>query len=95
MIFFDIPLLYCYTKPNSLIIYCLSSGDMYFFFGAFISSFYNSLGDFLETFGILSAILISIKSPVTSVVFLIALFEAVFIEFVVDILALSRGLLLL
>ena len=95
IIFFDILLLYCYTNLNSSIIYCLSCGDVYLFFGAFISSFCNSLGDFFETFGILSAILLPIKSPVTSAVFLIALFEAVFIESVVDFLALSRGLWLL
>ena len=28
LLFFDIPLLYCYTNLNSSIIYCLSSGDM-------------------------------------------------------------------
>ena len=31
LLFFDIPLLYFYTNLNSLIIYCLSSGDMYLF----------------------------------------------------------------
>ena len=43
LIFFDIPLLYCYTNLNSSIPFFLSSGDIYLFFGAPISSFCNSL----------------------------------------------------
>ena len=31
LLFFDIPLLYCYTNLNSSIICCLSSGDVYIF----------------------------------------------------------------
>ena len=74
LLFFDIPLLYCYTKLNSSIICC---GDMYLFFGksfglalpTSISSFCNSLGYFFETLVILSAILLPIKSSVASNVF--------------------------
>ena len=67
---FYILLLYCYTNLNSSIIYCLSSGDMYPFFGmsASVSSFCNSLGDFFKKL-ILSAILLPIKSLVASTVF--------------------------
>ena len=78
---------------NSLIICCLSSEDMYLFLWAVISTsslLLFLLLDFFETLVILSAILLPIKSPVASAVFWIALFEAVFIVFVVDFLALSR-----
>ena len=70
LLFFDIPLLYCYTNLNSSIIYCLSSGDMYLFFFVVrhFSSFCNSLGDF-KALVILSAVLLPIKSPVASAVF--------------------------
>ena len=73
---FDIPLLYCYTNLNSSIIYCLSSGDMYLFLGVALStstsvlSFGNSSVDFFETLVILSAILLPIKSPAASAVYL-------------------------
>ena len=46
---------------------------------------------FLETFVILSAILLRIKTPVACAIFSIAFFEAVFIVSVVDFLALSRS----
>ena len=47
LLFFDIPLLCCYTNHKSSITCCLSSGDMYlFFFGTSVSSFCNSLGEF-------------------------------------------------
>ena len=46
--------------------------------------------NFFEKFVILSAILLPIKLPVASAVFLIALFDAVFGESVADFLALSR-----
>ena len=65
---FDIPLLYYYTSPNSSITCCLSSGDVYLFFGISVSSFCNSLGDF-EILVTLSAILLPIKSPVASAFF--------------------------
>ena len=90
--FFDIPFLYYYTNLNSSINCCLFSGDIYLSFGISISfSSCNSLEDFLEILGILSAILLPIKSPVASAVFQIALFEAVLIAFVVDFLALSKN----
>ena len=46
--------------------------------------------DFLEIFVILSGVLLPIKSPVASVVFLIAFFEIVFMASAVDFLAVSR-----
>ena len=79
LLFFDIPLLYCYTNLSSWIVCCLSYGDMYLFFGTFILLFCNSLRDFFETLVILSAILLPIKSPVACAVFSITLFEAAFI----------------
>ena len=92
LLFFDIPLLH-YVNLNLLIICCLFSGDIYLSFGISNSSLfceYDSSEDFFETLVILSAILLPIKSPVAPAVFLIALFEAVFIASVVDFLALSR-----
>ena len=38
LLFFDIPLLYCYSDFNSSIIYSLSSGDMYLFFNDNLNS---------------------------------------------------------
>ena len=94
-LFFDIPLLYCYTNFNSSMICCLFSGDMYLSFGISISVlallFCSSLEDFLEIIIILSVILLPIKSPIASAVFRIAIFEAVFIASVVDFLAVSRS----
>ena len=56
-----------------------------------VSSFGNSLAYFFfETLVILSAILLPIQSPVASAVFLIALFDGVFIASVVDFLVLSK-----
>ena len=78
--FFDIPLLYCYTKFNLSIICCL----IYLFLGVSTSLFCNylecnsvdrsssecnSFGDFFETRVIFSATLLPIKSPVASAVF--------------------------
>ena len=58
----------------------------------FVSSWLsNSLAGFFETLVILSAILLPIKSPVASAVFLIALFDVGFIASVVNFLALSRS----
>ena len=51
----------------------------------------SSLDGFFETLVILSEILLPIKSPVTSAVFWIARFDAVFIAAVADFLALSRS----
>ena len=75
LLFFDIPLLYCYATRNSSIICCLFSGEMYILFGASISllasSFFecNFVEDFFETLAILSAILLPVKSSVASAVF--------------------------
>ena len=79
LLFFNIPLLYCYTNLNPSIICCLSSGDMSLFFDTSISSSEwnflelsdecNSVVDFFETSVILSAILFPIKSTVASTVF--------------------------
>ena len=71
LLFFGIPLLYCYTNLNSSIICCLSSGDVYSFLGValststFVSLCCNSFVDFFGTLVILSAILLSIKSPIS------------------------------
>ena len=77
LLFFDIPLLYCYANLNSSTICFVSPEDMYLFFGksfgldlsASVSSFGNSLVDFFETLVASSAILLPIKSSVPSVVF--------------------------
>ena len=70
LLFFGVPLLYFYINLNSPTICCLSSGDIYISFGisllALSKLFYK---DFFETFVILSAILLPIKSPVASAVF--------------------------
>ena len=81
-LFFDIPLLYHYISLNSSIISCLFSGDMYLSFGvsdSSLASLFCGFLDFSETVVILSAILLLIKSSVTSAVFRIVLFKAVFI----------------
>ena len=54
-------------------------------------SFCERVEDFSETLVILSPILLQIKSPVTSAVFWIALYEALFIASAVDFFALSRS----
>ena len=75
LLFFNISLLYCYINLNLTIIFCLSSGDLYLFSGTSIlliaSSFLerSSAEDF-ETLVILTAILLPIKSPVASAIFL-------------------------
>ena len=78
---------------NSLIIFCLSSGDIYPFWWEAKSTLSSSLllDGFSDTLVILSAVLLPIKSPVASAVFWIALFEAVFIASVADFLVLSRS----
>ena len=89
---FDILLLY-YSDLNSAINLLSFSGDTYLSFdisNSFSFCEYNFLVDF-EALVILSAILLPIKSPVASPIFLIALFEAVFTEFVVDFFAISRS----
>ena len=76
LLFFGIPLLYCYINLNSSIICCLSCGDIYLSFViSLLASFdensfeCNSFGDFFEALVILSAILLPIKSPVASAAF--------------------------
>ena len=73
LLFFNIPLLFYYTNLNSSIACCLSSGDIYLFlgtsFGLVLSAFDSLFRVLLETFVILSAILLPIKSPVASPVF--------------------------
>ena len=96
IIFWYSKLFIYYTNLNSLIICCLFSVGIYLFlyiyiFSSFSSVFKTFCDDFFETLVISSAILLTIKSPVASAVFLIALFEAVFITYVVDFIALSRG----
>ena len=76
--FFCIPLLYYYELRSS-IIFCLFSEDIYLFSGISLPNpiFYVSLstvpelfcGKVLETFVILSAIFLPVKSPVASAVF--------------------------
>ena len=74
-LFFNIPLLYYYTNLNSSIIWCLFPGAIYLSFGISSPSSFcerntfecNSFRDF-EIFANLSAILLSIKSPVASAV---------------------------
>ena len=85
-LFFYIPLLYYYTSLNSSIICCLLSVDMYHLFcvsDSSLASLFCGYLDFLETFVILSAILLPIKSTVASNVFWIAFFEVVFIASVI------------
>ena len=74
LLFVGIPLLY-YISLNSSIIFCLSFGEIYLSFGiSLLISFdcISSLCHFFDALGfavILSAILLSIKSPVASAVF--------------------------
>ena len=87
------------TNLKSLIICCLSSGDMYLFLWVVNSTssllllllLLLLLDGFLETLVILSAILLPVKSPVASAVLWVALLDAVFIESVVELLALLRS----
>ena len=84
-----------YINFTSSIICWLFSGDIYLSFGiSLLRSVFSALAVFKifcdEAFVILSAILLPIKSQADSAVFRIILFEAVFIESVVDLLALPR-----
>ena len=70
LLFFDTPLVY-HVNPNSSIICCLSSGDIYLSYVISNSSSFcecNFLEDF-EGLVILLAILLPIKSPVASAAF--------------------------
>ena len=83
--------------PRLLIIFCLSSGDIYLSIGISLWCLFVIVSElfhyeFFETFVILLTILYLIKSKVASAVFWIALFEAVLNACVADFLALSRSL---
>ena len=56
---------------------CLSYGDAYLSLGISLSCSFVTVSEFFETFVILLAILLSIKSPVASTVFGMTLFEEV------------------
>ena len=100
---FDILLLYYWNTLRSSIIFCVCSGDIYIyiFFRYFFSCSTCSIlfltvtelfcGEFAETFIILSAILLLIKSPVTCGVLWIALLEAFLKTSVADCLAWSKN----
>ena len=95
--FFDIPLLCLYINLRSSIFFCLSSGDVYLSIGISLSCSFVIVSELfcselLETFVILSTILLPIKSPVASAVFWITFFEAVLIASQADSLAWSRRL---
>ena len=73
---FIIPLLYYYINLNSLIICCLSCGDLYLTFGILLLASFddnsfecNSFENSFDLFVIVSAILLPIKSPVASAAF--------------------------
>ena len=98
LLFFGIPLFYCYTNLNLSIICFLFSGDMYLFLGVAlftptsVSLFCDLFADFFcSTCYLISNFIIPIESPVASVVFWIALFDADFIASVVIFLVLSRS----
>ena len=74
LLFFDIPLLYYYINLRSSIIFFLSTGDIYLSLDisllcSFLTVSKLFFSDVLETFMILSAILLPVKSPVASAVF--------------------------
>ena len=91
LLFFDIPLLYYYINFRSSVIFCLSSGD-YLSLGISLSYLFVNVYELLccgcfETPVILLAILLPIKSPVASAIFLITLLEVVLSVSVADCLA--------
>ena len=71
LLFFDIPLLYYYINLRSSIMFCLFSGDICLSVSISVSLSVSEVfwGKFLETFVILLAMLLPIKSPVASAVF--------------------------
>ena len=78
--FFGITLLYYYINLISSIIFCLSSGNMHLFLGfswscSFVIVSELFCGELLETFVILSSILLPIKSLVASAVFSMTFFK--------------------
>ena len=83
LLLFDVLLLYYYINLRLSITFCFSSGDIYRSSGISLSfSFVIVSGLFccelFETFVILLATFLPIKSPVASVAFWIAHFESVF-----------------
>ena len=93
--FFHIPLLYYYINLRSSTTIYLSSGDIYFSLGISLSNSFVIVSelfcvDLLDTFAILSAILLPIKLPVASAVFWITLFKVVLSSSVADSLAWSK-----
>ena len=80
--FFDIPLLWYYISFRSSIIFCLSSGKIYFSLGIsllclFLIVFELFCGEFVETFIILSATLLPIKLRDYYAIFWITIFKVV------------------
>ena len=74
LLIFDIPLSYYYINIRSSIIFCLFSGDKCFCLDiiwpcSFVTVSEFFYGEFFETFVILLAILLPIKSPVAFAVF--------------------------
>ena len=63
---FDVPLLYYYNDPRSLIIYCLFRGDIYLSSVICISLLALFCGELVEIAVILFAVLLLIKSSVAS-----------------------------
>ena len=94
LLFLDIQWLYYYINVRSPIIFPLYFGDIYLFPGNLLSNpmfcilFLTVpelfIREVLETFVILSAILLPIKQPVASAFFWIALSEAVWSASVTD-----------
>ena len=77
LLLFDIPLLYYYASLRSSIVFCLSSGDIYLSLGIFLSFSDIIVSELFDTFVILLAIFLPMKSPVPSAIFWIVFFEAV------------------
>ena len=74
LLFFDIPLLYCYINLRSSTIFCFTSRDIHIFMGSFLPCSFLTISklfccEVFEIFGISSVILLPIKSPVASAVF--------------------------
>ena len=100
LLFFDITLLYYYILLKSSIIFCLFSGNICLslrisLWSLLFSSSFLTVSELfcevLEAFEIFYAILLLIKSPVASTVFIIALFEAVLSASVANCSAWSRS----
>ena len=69
LLFFGIPLLYYYINLNSSIVFCLSCGNISFFWYLLTTFECGSLAGFYETLVILSAIKLPTRSPLASAVF--------------------------